>query len=57
MVLPWSVVFVPGSGPVGVLDVDGGIGLLPFNGAGDKGMTDGLGLVLSSLRILGLDSA
>jgi hypothetical protein len=45
-------------GLVGVLGVDeGGTESLPFNGAGDKRKTDGLGLVLLSLRILVLDRA
>jgi hypothetical protein len=39
-----------------VLGVDEGeTELLPFNGAGDKRKTDGFGLVLLSLTILGLD--
>ena len=50
--------WVSAFGPVGVLgDDEGGTESLPFNGAGDKRKTDGLGLVLLSLRILVIDRA
>lgn len=50
--------WVSAFGPVGVLGVDeGGAESVSFDGAGDKRKTDGLGLVLLSVRILVIDRA